>query len=489
VLELELAADDAARLPRLAALASLRMGRPRSGTVRLVWHDTADGALARQGLSLCEDQGKWRLERLHPGTAYDWLPAAPAPVLAEWPSPEAVMAAPEVACLPGPLVPVAALNGRRKAFLLRGFASPALVVVLEGTLRGVLEDRPVCRVIFAGEARAMAELAASMSAQMVLQVPRSGLAAQAFSVAKGMLPPPRRLGAPAVPPDADVAGALGVITAHLADVILYWGSEVGSAETPEPVHQMRVAVRRLRSALSVFRRALPAKHGWLDDLAGELKSLAGLLGVARDWDVFLATTGAEVQVAFGEDRRIAAMLAAAGRRRAAAYADLRAFASAQGGWPRLALKLALLPALRPWEDDSLARLSMAAADYAHGALGRRLKHVLGAGESLDGLPLEQLHEIRKQAKRLRYAIEFFMPLFPDKAVRRYLSRLETLQEDFGTLNDSAVAGALVAGLGGGADRAFASGAVQGFGAAKVQRAIKKLQRGWAKFYRETPFWD
>ena len=105
------------------------------------------------------------------------------------------------------------------------------------------------------------------------------------------------------------------------------------------------------------------------------------------------------------------------------------------------------------------------------------------------LPAEALHDIRKHAKRLRYAIEFFSPLFPAKPVRRYLSRLERLQEALGAVNDTAVAAGLMAQLGGDADRAFATGVVLGFGAGQGARAVRRVERAWSRFYRAAPFWD
>jgi len=489
-IELEVSPDDAAALFRVPALSARREGRTKTGALKIVWYDTADGELAARGLALSEHGAQWRLERLVPDEGVDWLPATPAPLLAVAATRAALDACAPAGALPGGLAPVAAFAGRQREVKLSCGGAPARLTILEGTLRGVLQDSPVCRIILSGQARAMAGLAAEFAGHVRVRPPLASLAAQAFAVARGVAPGPRRLGAPSVPKLARVGEAMTVITAHLADVILYWGGMIETADGPEPVHQMRVAVRRLRSALSVFRRALPDDRRWLDDLAGELKALAGLLGVARDWDVFIAGTGHEVRAAFGDDRRIGSMLDAAARKRLAAYAGLRDFLTTDPGWRRLGLTLALLPSLRPWEgagDEAL--VDRPAADYARGALDRRLKHVLEAGDSLEGLTHEHLHEIRKRAKRLRYAIEFFAPLFAEKAVRKYLAKLAALQEDFGALNDLAVAGALVSGLGGGADRAFAAGAVQGYGAARVARGAKKLQRGWAKFYRETPFWD
>jgi CHAD domain-containing protein len=491
-LEFVLAPADIARLLRAPALVARRTGRVKSAAVTTIWHDTSDGALAENGLSLSETRGLWRLECLSPGAGAAWLPATPAPVLAEAASPEALPGRLLSRTQGAALAPVAAFTARQRDVALQDPSGPARLVVLEGTMRGVVQDRAACRLILFGEPRAMADLAVELASQIPLLVPSAGLAAEAISVARGVPPGPRRLGAPAVPQGATIGEALGAITAHLADVILYWATQIPGAATPEPVHQMRVAVRRLRSALSVFRRAVPTPSAWLEDLAPPLKSLAAELGAARDWDVFLAETGAEVRQALPADPRIGALIAASARKRAAAYAGLCAKldpTGAQGGpWRHLAMTLALLPTRKPWSDDAESA-NVPASAYAPRALDRRLKHLLAPGEDLSNLPVDSLHDIRKQAKRLRYAIEFFAPLYAEKSIRKYLPKLEDLQEDFGTLNDCAVAASLVASLGGGADRAFAAGVVQGFGAASSLRAARRLQRGWGRFYRAAPFWD
>jgi CHAD domain-containing protein len=483
------------RLLRAPVLQGRRDGRVRVSGANTIWHDTADGDLAARGLALGQrrEAGRevWRLERLFPDGTLDWLPSRPAPVLAEAAAP-AELDQP----LPAPLTPIAAFNGRLREFPLLESGSPARLSVLEGVLRGVAQDRPACRVLLSGDAAAMAALAHELADHASLRIPRAGLAAQAIAVARGQPPAPHHLGAPAVPTGLTVDEALTYVTAHLADVILHWATLIPGCERPEPVHQMRVGVRRLRSALSVFRRAVEdgsAACPWLDDLTDRLKALAAQLGRARDWDVFLAETGADISRVLPADRRIAQMIAAAGRKRAAAYADLAVLLAGRD-WSQLEMTLALLPTLRPWNHaaraaEPAAVLASPAKDYAAHALDRRLKHVLAPGADLSGLPAEQLHETRKQAKRLRYATEFFAPLFSEKSIRKYLPRLEDLQEDLGAVNDTAVAAHLMAQLGTGGDRAFAAGAVMGFGAARHSRAQRRVRRAWDRFYRATPFWD
>src|SRR6202012_5785277 len=79
------------------------------------------------------------------------------------------------------------------------------------------------------------------------------------------------------------------------------------------VHQMRVAVRRARSAISLFRPAFAAQA--LVPLQAPLKILNGQLGAVRDWDVFTGETLPAVQEALPQDERLRRLVSAAGRRR------------------------------------------------------------------------------------------------------------------------------------------------------------------------------
>ncbi len=489
-LEFELDAADIPRLLRAPALATLRAGSTRTTAIHAVWHDTADNALASAGLALCQAgaaaarPGSWSLERLTPDSALEWLPATPAHVLAQAAAPDQLGQD-----LPGPLAHAAAFAGRQSSLPLAFPGGPGRLTILSGTLRGVALDQPASRMRLAGPTADIVALVPRLAEAVRLVPPHASLAAAALALARGRATPPRQTGAPKLPRGLDADAALACITGHLADVTLHWAVLVPAATTPEPVHQARVAVRRLRSALTVFRRAAAEHAGstaWLDTLASTLRDLASRLGAARDWDVFLTETGASVLDAFPQDRRVAQLLAAATRRRAAAYADLATYFASRD-WTRLSITLALLPTARPWNDAGL--LSQPVQITATQALDRRLKHTLEPGSDLSGLTPPQLHDIRKQAKRLRYATEFFAPLFSDKAVRKYLPRLQDLQEVLGAVNDTDVAAGLMAQLAGGSDRAFAAGVVAGFGAARAARAAKRVQRSWERFIRADPFWD
>jgi CHAD domain-containing protein len=266
---------------------------------------------------------------------------------------------------------------------------------------------------------------------------------------------------------------------------------------PEGVHQMRVGLRRLRSVLKAFRRA----HGGVPAVRGfdaGLRDLAQALGAARDLDVFLGGLGAQVAAALPGDRRIAALLRALGGRRAAAYAALGEALEAPAFRHLLLDGLALL-LHRPWREPAEGEDPAAAAErralldeplpvFAARMLDKRWHRLCERGEEIAALDAEALHELRLEAKRLRYVAELFAPLWRGKASRRFLKRLAALQETLGAANDAMVARGLVAGLGGSVP-AWAVGAVEGFAVAAAGDARGPALSAWEDLRDTAVFWS
>ncbi len=481
-LEFSLPPEDLARLVRLPGLQ--RSGR--AARMALAWHDTADGALAAGNQALCDPGAAepWRIEALYPSPALFWPPAAPPPLLAE--AAEAILAP----SLPGHVLPVAAFRGRRHSFTNLDAdqqAGPVEVVVQEGHLRGAAAIRPVCRVRLAGPAAAVAEQVAALGAAVRLGVPRAGLPAEAVALAHGAVPQPGHLGLPPVAPGQSLSTVMAVVMGSLLGVLLHWSASAGEGTGPVPVHQMRVATRRLRSALSIFKH--PAACAQTAPLGAALRQTAAQLGAARDWDVFLTGLGAQVAEAFPDDARVAALLAAGQRRRAKAYAALREHLGS-AAFRGVSLSLACAANLRPWDGLDPARdqvLQADAAAFASEVLARRLRGVRHAGRGLRHLPVPALHELRKDCKRLRYAAEFFAPLFPAKPGRRFLRHLGALQEVLGLLNDGAAAVGLLAQLGR-AGEGYAAGLVNGFVAGGSGATRTAVRQAWHGFRHADPFW-
>lgn len=490
-LELSLDPMEAARLPRAPALARPTGVRLRAVPLDCVWHDTADGALARAGQALARVRiGRgvtWQLHRVVPGPGA-LAPGRPTVIEAEAPAPDALLPAP-----PGLIAPVAAMVGQQRSFTAGGGIQ---VMLLDGVCRGVVGERAVARVVLHGRADRVVATALALADTWLVSPSGRSLAAEALDAA-GRAAPSRRLGAPDLPPGLDVEAAFEHIVGHLAGVILHYAPLAQAGQWPEPVHQMRVAMRRLRSALSLFKRAVGGPA--LDDARAALRPLAKVLGPARDWDVFTTGTGQDVAHAFPDDKAVERLIGAAERQRRESYARLLAFLDGPE-FRRAAIHLAVLAGCRPWrhhpalpeQAEAAARAEALRArplpEFAARALSRRLDHVLGPGSDLSALSMAELHELRIQGKKLRYAAEFFAPLYPGRQTGRFIRRVARLQERLGTLNDGRVAAALMAELTGGDGRTYAAGVVRGFVAARGGVAHGKLDRAWQKFRHQSAFW-
>ncbi len=183
-------------------------------------------------------------------------------------------------------------------------------------------------------------------------------------------------------------------------------------------------------------------------------------------------------------RRWGRLLEAAAQAREAAYAALAAYLRG-AAFRCMTVRLAWITAARPWtvagqEPMELERL-------AARMLGRRWAQMSTAGEHIDELPVAALHVLRLRGKRMRYASEFFQPLFAGRAARRWVKRLAKLQERLGSLNDAAVAADLMTRLGP-AGAGFAGGLVRGYVTAAATAARGRIGQGWRRLRRLDPFW-
>lgn len=475
---------DPADLPVLSRLPTLRRAGP-SQPIRLIWYDDAERSIAGENLSLLRDGATWQLDRLAPDARHDWPAAAPPPTVAHADDAGCLVAThpmPDLPfeSIPFDIAPVSAFDGRHRRYDIGAVA----IAVLHGAVRGVVETRPACRVTFTGSPADLAALLPALS-PLALSVPRASLACEANAAAAGTPLAARHLGAPALDGAIPVGDGLVTVISHLLDVLLFWTDSFRRERRPEAIHQARVATRRLRSALSLYR---PAACPELDAAAVALKHCAETLGAARDWDVFLGSTGPALTAVKPGDPRIVGLLRAANRQRDAGYTGLDDYL-ASPAFRHLTIDLAAAAVLTPWQRTPNADplLNAATAPFAAEVLARRLKRVRRRARGLATLPIDALHELRKDCKRLRYTAEFFAPAFPAKHTKLFLRRLSLLQEELGALNDSATAGLLLAQLGR-SGRGYAGGLVDGMAAAAALPARARIEANWRRFKRVDPFW-
>ncbi len=257
-------------------------------------------------------------------------------------------------------------------------------------------------------------------------------------------------------------------------------------EDSEYIHQMRVAIRRLRSALNIF--AVTVHKPVTTALSARLGALGNSLGNARDWDVFVEE-----------------MLPAVASNDADAFTTLRRQALAQRDQARLAARAAvrsthyriLVATLRAWFGRAgwrgkVATAQAAALDrsiipFARQQLDRRYRCLRQQGKHLTRQSPAKRHAARIAAKKLRYAAEFFLSLFPAKPAQRYIKTLAALQNVLGTLNDCATTRRLLATLPDTHDPR-ATTAVLTATTVREDEALAQLGAAWRHFAHHRTFW-
>jgi triphosphatase len=264
-------------------------------------------------------------------------------------------------------------------------------------------------------------------------------------------------------------------------------------EDPEGPHQLRIGLRRLRSALSIFGPALRSAE--TARLKAEARWLGGEVGSLRDLDVLANDILAREARAYPEERGLAAIGEALKSRGCIERTRLRATLKGERV-TRFLFDLARLVETRGWlvpaDFEQTQRLARPAIDMAASALARRWKRTRRQARDLDTLDAGQRHELRKELKKLRYAAEFLSSLFPAKRVEAFLKRLRKLQNMFGNLNDAelvrtkigkvAAPGSEIAG----AERA--AGWLIGASLARADAGWERAASLWRDVEGTQPFW-
>ncbi len=476
VLELALPPAAAARLGRHHALAA-RLGRGKSTAETLIWEDTAEGALAAEGLAM---QARPRGDRQLIVTLDKAAPPGSPTRDSDADLPEA------------PLVAVAAFDGKRTAWRLPAGDGEVVATLHLGRLRCVAAEAEAARLRLEGPADAVLAVARALAQDMPILPATVSLPEAARALAYGQAPRDRRRGAPRPDPEASLGEALAEAIGHLTEVLLIQAPLAHAGATPDGVHQMRVAARRLRSLLRVFR---PVADGpGLRGLDAGLRDVAACLGPARDWDVFLGGIGAALGEAAGTEKRVVALLHRAEAERDAAYATLRQ-ALEGSAWRLLALDLVAAARLQPWRAEvaDAALLDDPLPPFGAEVLGRRWRRLKRAARDIETFSMEALHALRLDAKRVRYAAELMAPLWPERATRRFARRMAALQEALGVANDAAVARDLATRLGheGARRRAvspWAIGLLEGYALARAAGAREAAIIAWKAAKKAPNFW-
>jgi CHAD domain-containing protein len=270
---------------------------------------------------------------------------------------------------------------------------------------------------------------------------------------------------------------------------------------PDGIHQMRVGLRRLRAAISVFKEMLAGPE--TEALKRELKWLTGQLGRARDLDVLISKRVHPLRdtASIGADAGV--LERDLDSQRKAGIAPARAAVDSDR-YRTIGLAVALWLAHGTWSRTD-ARLikkcrGKPVAEFAAAILAERRKKILKKARAPARLDARARHKLRIAAKKLRYACEFFAGVFAGakrNASRKHFCKLlKRLQGSLGELNDIEVHKRFAltiarSGSRGAAQprKALAMGFITGREQQQVASCLAAVEKTAARLAKTPAFWD
>lgn len=284
----------------------------------------------------------------------------------------------------------------------------------------------------------------------------------------------------ALSPKMTVEEAFQSIVANCMNQLQANESGVAQGHDVESLHQMRVGLRRLRSALDLFEGVIRPSAAMHE----ELEWLNAQLGAPRDWDVLCGATLPAIASAAPHEQSLAGITLGA---RGKSHETHEAAADAVGSprYTRLILAMTRWLQASSWREGISVRsrkcLAQPLPRFAETVLAGRRQRLQKRARGLAVASTATRHRMRIAAKKSRYATEFFAALYPAKKVRLYVDALSALQDALGHSNDAVVAARLLTQLQQ-EQAAFSSagGFIRGYLAAQGERNAKQIVRLWKK---------
>ena len=284
-----------------------------------------------------------------------------------------------------------------------------------------------------GEPVALFSFALELHEQIPLRLSNISKAERGYMLCRQTGTAPYRAHALTLDPDDTVGVALTTILDNCLQHIQLNEEAVIHGDDPETLHQMRVGLRRLRSALKLFDSVAPCP----DAVAADIAWLGTELGAARDADVLLMSTLPLIEANPGGkngmmELQALALSSAQTHRKAAAQALL------SPRYTRLLLSLGvwMQHIATDVPDSPLTKFAQATMQRLH-------KQLLKRADRMEDSDPGSIHRTRIAAKRGRYALEFFHSLYRHKGAREYLKTLAAIQSDLGQHNDLVIADQLL----------------------------------------------
>ena len=264
----------------------------------------------------------------------------------------------------------------------------------------------------------------------------------------------------------------------------------------EGVHQMRVGLRRLRAAISLFAKLLGDQE--TERVKSELKWLTGKLAPARDLDVYVRNEIEPLRRDAPTRRGMKELAGALTLRRDAAFGKASAAVESRR-YRSLLLDTLQWLETGDWAKHARYYKQRPIEWFAADIFARRTKTITKKAKKIRELDGQQRHKLRIAVKKLRYASDFFDHLFASRRAKKRLpsfkARLTDLQDCLGALNDIKVHQKLAPKPAAGKPsakaaraQAFAIGVASGREQSEIEPLLKAADKDARKFLHARPFW-
>jgi inorganic triphosphatase YgiF len=264
----------------------------------------------------------------------------------------------------------------------------------------------------------------------------------------------------------------------------------------EGVHQMRVGLRRLRAAISLFSNLLGDQE--TERVKAELKWLTGKLGPARDVDVYVRNEIDPLPGTTPAGRGMKELAGALTSRRDAAFGKASAAVESRR-YRSLLLDTLQWLETGDWAKHARYYKQRPIERFAADIFARRTKTITKKAKRIRELDSQQRHKLRIAVKKLRYAGDFFGHLLASRRAKKRLpsfkARLTDLQDCLGALNDIKVHQKLAPkpaagkpGAKAARAQAFAIGVVSGREQSEIEPLLNAADKDARKFLHARPFW-
>ena len=500
-LKLELTPEELQRVGTHPALEALTVGKPVTRVLRSIYFDTPDHRLRVQGISLrLRAIGEQWVQTVKGGDGVRNGVSNPDELEAVVAKPEPDLAAIDDVKMRRTIERVARRSALEPQFetivtrttrQLHSDKGDLELALDEGVVRAGAAEGRLCEAeleLKGGSPECLLETAAALFSTEPIRLADATKADRGYELALGRADRslvPQKAHNPALIGTETCGRALSAFVASAADQIVVNRIAVLETDDPEAAHQLRVGLRRLRSALRAFR---PVEDSAATrELAQHARALGQSIGDLRNADIFIEQIHAPVAAMRKADPGFAELREALLAHRAGMRAKARTALSSEQ-WSKLQLYLALWP--QTVKDNP--SLAAPVRSFADEALRRSWKRIARRGARLEALSMEERHEMRKALKGFRYTVEFFGCLYDGRKAGRLVKDLKKLQDVFGYINDVATAQAVAAiadercAPSPAAQRA--AGYVLGWHQVKSEHAWDGVAKVWDRLARRPRFW-